>query len=71
MATPSQKRVTRAVEMARQAVGKPELSDIYLARFHHAMDELQDSAEREAVYDRCRSEGWYQMAAKCLRHADS
>ena len=62
----AQKRINRAVEMARAAVTKPELEDIYLRRFHAAMDALESREEGEAVYDALRGGGWYRMAAQAL-----
>lgn len=67
----AQKRVNRAVEMARAACTKVELEEIYRQRFHRAMDALQSREEGEAVYDRCRSEGWYLYAVEALKRADA
>lgn len=61
----SEKRVTRAVEMARACFEKPELEDVHFRRFHRAIDALSPE-EGEAVYDRCRAAGWYQLAAQAL-----
>lgn len=58
----SEKRVERAVAMARACFEKPELASIYLRRFHRAMDDLRSQAEGEAVYERCQAEGWYQSS---------
>ena len=69
MGSPEQ-RITRTVEMARAAVTKPELSAIYLRRFHRAYDVLESDAEREEVYHRCRREGWYPFAAEALLAQD-
>jgi hypothetical protein len=62
----SEKRVRRAVEMARLCFEKPELEDVYLRRFHRAMDALESRDEGEAVYDACRGMGWYRLAAAAL-----
>lgn len=64
----AEKRVTRAVETARKACTEPELQELYRKRFHRAMDALESREEGEAVYDRCRREGWYLYAAEALKH---
>lgn len=61
----SEKRVARAIEMAKGAMTKPGLQDVYLKRFHRAMDSLS-RAEGEAVYAKVQGETWYQHAKGLL-----
>lgn len=61
------KRINRAVQTAKEAAHTLDgLAEIKLRRFHRAMEALQSTEEGEAVYDRLRSERWYQAAADAL-----
>jgi hypothetical protein len=57
------KRITRAVQTAREAVAAaPGLVDLRLKRFHRAMDDLQEG-EGQEVYRRLSGESWYPGSA--------
>lgn len=58
----AQKRVTYAVRAARTAILEPGLSDIYLRRFHRAMDALMDAEEHRAVSEALHKEPWWDEA---------
>lgn len=56
----AQQRVRRAIDTARRAItGDPGLRDIYLKRFHRAMDDLRSHEEGAAVYETLSREPWY------------